>query len=222
MGTANRKEAAAFLEDVKPYLDELHESAWHHLAYHQARGELDAKSLTAEEVVGETLILAFDGRKKRPTDVPLRSWLLSVESRAIDAFIAAEEGEHELWAFSLDEPLPCRSVHDEHTHEGFWTWVDLDELESVAESVAAPDEPLSPQTVAAMIAELKTLRPKQWRAWLLSDAHRLSLQHVASALGESVDRASEFIREARQLLSLESRNARHRSKGNSEGVRPED
>jgi RNA polymerase sigma-70 factor (ECF subfamily) len=198
MTESDQKEAAAFIEDAGPYLDELRESARHHLAYHEARGDVDAGELTPDEVVGETLIRAFGGRKNRPADLPLRSWLLSVEARTLDEILGQEQEERDLWAFSLDEPLPAR--YAEEAPDRFWDWGEPDDTRGEAAPASLSEAPSTQEAAHRLAARLKALQPAQWQAWLLFDTHRLSLAHVASAVRETVSRAAHHIREARALL----------------------
>ena len=192
-------ERRAFMEEVKPHLEELLESARHHLAYHEARGDIPERTLTAEEVVGETLIQAFAGRARRPREVAPRDWLLGLEARTLDKLLRDEARQRELWTVSLDEPLPLRNPVD--LDDTFWDWHQPDAVDRVADVVS----PVQPEAKASPIARAleiaRELPVEQWRAWLLSERHRLRIGVVAASLKMGIERATKLIDEGRARIA---------------------
>ena len=68
----------AFQAAVRPYLGELLRGARHEVRYRVALGDFRADDPTAEELVGEVLIRAWQKRHDRHSALPLRVWLLAL------------------------------------------------------------------------------------------------------------------------------------------------
>lgn len=188
----------AFMEAVRPHLDELLESARHHLGYHEAAGELQEGKLTPEELVGETLIVAFAGRDRRPENVPLREWLLGLEARTLDRLITKEARDRQLWAVSLEQPLPKRDPLE--VDDTFWDWYQPDAVEKVEDVLPSKVERRTGRAVLELLEAARELPRQQWRAWLLSELHELSPENVAASLRSGVAKAKELAEEARKRL----------------------
>src|SRR5205814_7653580 len=67
----------AFHAALRPYLGELLRGARHEVRYRVAIGDFGADDPTAEELVGEVLIRAWQKRHDRQSPLPLRVWLLA-------------------------------------------------------------------------------------------------------------------------------------------------
>lgn len=188
-----------FMEEAKPHLDELLESARHHLAYHEARGDMPEGMFSPEELVGETLLRGFAGRDRRPRDVALRDWLLGLEGRTLDELLQDEAQLRELWAVSLDEPLPVVDPRD--LDGSFWDWHRLETVECVADvlSPVGVEEHTSP--IGRVLGAARELPVEQWRAWLLSDGHRLALETVAGSLKRGIGQATKLVDDARVRIA---------------------
>src|SRR6266850_8018866 len=68
----------AFQAAVRPYLGELLRAARHEMGYRVALGNFRADDPTAEELVGEVLIRAWQQRRDRTSALWLRVWLLAL------------------------------------------------------------------------------------------------------------------------------------------------
>ncbi|MFT5353459.1 MAG: DNA-directed RNA polymerase specialized sigma24 family protein [Polyangiales bacterium] len=180
--TTQTEEAASFIAAVRPLVPDLLASATHHIRYHQALGDL-VDELSPEELVGETLVRASHRGARTPHGVSLRSWLLTLETRTMDALIARSTNERKLWSFSLDEPIPPPTATE--FDDGFWDWFQPDEGAPVM-----ADEVADPKTVSAEAQQafkdetcwLANLETPTWRAWLLHEGYGVSLGDVTSSL----------------------------------------
>lgn len=188
--------ANPFIEETEPYLPVLLEMAGHDLRYHEARGDIAAGELTPEEVVGEALIRANYERRRRPPDVPLRTWLLAMQIRVLDQLLEQRERETKRWAVSLDQPIP--SAPAPFRDDSFWDWYQPDEVIKYEDQLpVASDDPAS-----LLGTEYETaLEPPERRAWLLHDVQGLSLEQVAIALHLSARTARELVEQARTKLA---------------------
>ena len=192
----------AFMEEARPYLDELIESARHHLAYHEACGDLPEGLLTPQEVAGETLIRAFACRDRRPREVETRDWLLGLEARTLDLLMLEDSRDRELWAVSLDQPLPVDNPMD--LDDSFWDWYQPDAEETLGDTIAARpvDAAEAAERGASLLAQATELPREEWRAWLLSELHRLDTQSVASAMKRSFERVTVLVEQAHARIAV--------------------
>ncbi len=188
---------AAFNRLVEPFLEELLTAARRDLGYHRFRGEPAARDITPEELVGETLLRAWASRKERPEGVSLRAWLLGTQHRVLRKLIERPRWERDLWAISLEEPLPPEPLYDDE--ESFWEWYQPDDLEKWED--VFPDNVPNPEE-DFLLKEIETypLAVDERQALLLYEEHKLTMIEVAYALGVTVERAAEMVRNARRRI----------------------
>ena len=196
--TMENDDRQAFMEAVRPHLDELLENARHHLAYHEAAGDLPERKLTPEELVGETLIVAFSGRERRPDDVPLRDWLLGLQTRTLDRLLDKEAQDRKLWAVSLEQPLP--TLDPLEVDDNFWDWYQPDAVERYEDVLPSQPQRQQSSALVELLEAARQLPRPQWRAWLLSEVHQLSPKNVAASLREGVDKVAQLAKDAAERL----------------------
>src|SRR5690606_16049127 len=94
----------AFAEAVAPHRDVMIRAAQAIVATRKESGDLADDALNPEELVGEALIRAFDGRHHfEKTSLGLRAWLLGVQRRTLDRLARDERRYTDRKAISLDE-----------------------------------------------------------------------------------------------------------------------
>lgn len=85
-------------------------------------GDLPSEVLHPEELVGETLIMAWKMRHGRPKRSVLKHWLVEVQKYALQKVIDEEQKFYEPIAVSLEEPAPLEpEIKDENE---FWDWIE--------------------------------------------------------------------------------------------------
>lgn len=187
------QERRVFVVEARPHLNVLLEFAGRELHYHEARGDLAPGELSAEQVVGETLLRAYYDRGKRPPSLAFRSWLLGLEQRVLGRLLDPDERARGLWSVTgdelLPEPLPARE------DDAFWDWYQPDDAgwdDLGPSSGSGPDD----------LHEALGLPPRLRRAWVLHDRYSLSVPEVAVALRAREQTVAQLIRTARTRLSL--------------------
>ncbi len=214
----------AFNEAVAPYQDTLLDAARRQIDVQCQNGLLSADDLTPEELTGEALVRAYDGRATYDADrMPMRTWLLGLQTRAL-ARIARDESRHDARsAVSLDEEVPTAANQDT-TDEEFWEFREpFDVLtygDLVPGSVAAdadateqgvttltddddnPDGPTDGRgDDSALTADADADRlARAHHAALLHDEFDLSLSEVARIFDESLKATAENLGLARTTL----------------------
>ena len=111
-----------FKEMTEPYLAELLHAACKSIRRERAMGELQPDILQPEELVGETLIQAWQARHGRTERRSLKEWLLEIQEHALRAMVIEEKKLHAHIAASLDDPAPTPlETPDENE---YWQWVE--------------------------------------------------------------------------------------------------
>ncbi len=190
----------AFRRLIEPYVDELLRAAHRELAHYQRLKELRPEDLTAEELVGETLITAWRQRHRKPRRLSIRAWLLGLLHRVLQRYVQRERLFRQLWELSLEAPVPPEPIYDDE--ESFWEWYQPDDLERWEDVL--PD-PSSLEEERLMVEEmppeaLETLEPIERQVLLLHDAHELPVREVAVVVRRSVRETVELLRRARQRV----------------------
>ena len=107
----------AFEEAVAPYQEDLMSAARRQLGLQadlpSDEPPLPATDLTPEELVGETLVRAYERRASYDADrMGLRAWLLGVQTRALSRFQRREALYTERKEISLDAEVPDGADND--------------------------------------------------------------------------------------------------------------
>ena len=192
---------AAFEAMVEPCLEELLQAARRERRRRIALGDFGVDDLTAEELVGETLLRAWHDRQRRPLGLGPKAWLLALLFRVTRNLSRREARLRRMVAASLEAPVPPEPIYDDD--EEFWEWYQPDESTRWEDVVEAPV--ISPEGQAAADEELtRTLDPRTREVFLLCELHRFPLPETALALGLSVTQTARLLEEARQRLGLEA------------------
>lgn len=190
----------AFRRLVEPHVDELLRAAHRELTHYQRLNELRPQDLTVEELVGETLLTAWRQRHRKPQWLSLRAWLLGLMHRALQRYLQQERRFRQLWALSLDAPVPPEPIYDDE--ESFWEWYQPDDLERWEDVIPDPSslseerlivEQMSPEAMAL-------LEPLERQVLLLHDVYQLSIQEVAVVVQRSIGETTEILQRARQRV----------------------
>jgi DNA-directed RNA polymerase specialized sigma24 family protein len=214
----------AFTEATAPHQDTLLAAARRQVDVQREAGTLTENDLTPEELVGETLVRAYDRRASYdPDQMGLRAWLLGLQTRAL-ARLARSESRHAARnAVSLDEEVPTGRNQDT-TDEEFWEFrepfdvltygdlvpgsvaADADATEQGVTTLTDDDDNPDGPTDGRDDANALTGDPDADRlarahhAALLHDEFDLSLAEVARIFDESLKATAENLGLARATL----------------------
>ncbi len=195
---AARDDKAAFSALVEPLLGDLEELARHEIVYFTSLGDLDEDWITPKELVGETLTVAWRGRRRKPRALSLKAWLSGVLLRTAERIArhrrrvrAVEE------AVSLEDRVPPPAAYDDD--EEFWEWYQPDDLTRYEDILPATS--VTPEDVAFVLEsaeQRKRLPALERRVLLLHDRQHLPLPEVAVILRRSVEEVRLALISARQ------------------------
>jgi DNA-directed RNA polymerase specialized sigma24 family protein len=194
----------AFEEAVAPHRDALLRASRTAIDALRASGDLREDALHPQELVGETLVRAFDGRDRYdPRRLGLRAWLLGLQQRALRRITSDEARYHNQKAISLDEEVPFNGRYD-HVEESFYEFNDPFDVTTYEELIPAqtpmdvefhPHGPLTEEE-RARLAEAD-ISPQHRQVIELHDEFELSLSEVAQILERSLHDVAEDVGSAR-------------------------
>lgn len=204
----------AFEEALAPYTDTLREAAERQLAVERdvVSGEPVAGEhvvdLTPDELVGETLLRAWDRRERFDGGrMGFRAWLLGLQTRSLARFARREDRYAERKAISLDEELPTDQDADA-VGEQFYEFrqpFDVDTYEEVIVGSEPADpvvgrrgrdlDDLSEEDRAALADASFQAEARQ--AMILHDEFEVSLPEVAQILDASLKDTATYMNLAR-------------------------
>ena len=187
----------AFQRLIKPYVEELLTAARRDIRYHLAVGDLRQGDLSAEELVGDTLLRAWRDRAHRPNSLDIRPWLLGLQFRVLTRIVRQEVLQRKLLAVSLEAPAPAGLEYDDE--ESFWEWYQPDQALRWEDIVAA-DTPAWEEEPELFENVVPGLSPLARQVLTFRHIHRFSVREVASTLGLSARRVSELWLEGSALL----------------------
>ena len=205
----------AFEAALAPHADTLRAAAERQLAVERdpiSDAPLDAQApidLTPEELVGETMIRAWDLRERFDGDrMGFRAWLLGLQTRALARFARREERYAARKAISLDEQLPTNETQDA-VEEQFYEFrqpFDVDTYEEIVPA-SAPADPLVDGLDDADLSDDDrdaladaSFAADARQALILHDEFEVSLPEVAQIIDASLKDTAAHLNLAREGL----------------------
>lgn len=201
----------AFEEALAPYHDDLRAAADRLLGVRDDDDDEGAPrvDLTPEELMGETLVRAWDLRDQYDADaMGFRSWLLGIETRSLARLARADRRYAERKAISIDEELPVNADQDA-VEESFYEFrqpFDVDTYEEIIPAVAPADPEIDGYAGAALSDEDRrlladaTFPDAPVQATILHDEFEVPLPDVAHIIDASLKDTAAMMNLARAGL----------------------
>lgn len=187
----------AFQRLLNPHLEELLAAAGRDLRYHCAIGDIRQDEISAEELVGETLLRAWRDRHRRPHSLDIRPWLLGLQFRVLTRIVRQELLRRDLASVSLEAPAPAEPIYDDD--ESFWEWYQPDETLRW-EDIVADDATAGVEEPELFDRGVPGLSPLARQVLIFRHVHRFTVGEVASSLGLPSRRVSELWLEGHAVL----------------------
>lgn len=199
-----RSNMSAFAALLYPVLRGLRRHAARELAVREIEETLLEGEWDVDELVNETLLLAWENFEKRPDSVPLPAWLMGLFGQVLET-AARQTRDEVLLSGSLP---PARRVPlDEEASEDQWV-EEPDEAEELTLADLLPGEPgldvwekLEPERREAGLHQLLgRLSHEQRQALILSATYGLEDGELADVLGLSIPTVRNMLAEGRDAL----------------------
>jgi RNA polymerase sigma factor (sigma-70 family) len=183
-------------------LEKLERFVERELRYRGNSGQMRVEQITAEEVIGEAIANALDGRTEKPEKVTLEPWLYFLSRAAIDHLAEqARSGEGEV---GLDSSVRREEVSD--SDEAMLQFHHPDEMltnENVIADggTATPEEIAASDEVMGMIeAALGNAHHQDREAFILFTMEGFTVQEIAVITGRKPEEVRTSIAKAREHL----------------------
>lgn len=195
----------AFEKAIAPHHDTLMEGARRKIAARLDAGELRERTLTPEELVGETMIRAFDHSDQyEPEQMSFRAWLLGIQYRTLNRLIRAEHRYDDQKALSLDAEVPTNDDYDA-VQESFYEFrlpFDVTTYAEMIPSQQPADVEFDPRGHALTQEErdyldASGLQAEQRHLIEFHDEFELSMPEIAQIMEYSLRDTAEALGEAR-------------------------
>lgn len=185
----------AFRELVEPYTDVMLLAARRDLEFYLQQEILQDSDFTPEEIVGETLLHAWQHRDVRPEKMALRSWLLGTQHRVTRGLVNRLRSYRHDKDISLDEPIPT-DPDAQDTQEWFWDWYQP-EQELTWEDVIPAQQPEDMEVPLTGDREELLEDTDARHVLVLHDEFEMSLPEVAFTINRSPEAVAELLEIAR-------------------------
>ncbi len=198
-------ESEAYGKLLRPLLPKLGRFVKHEFSYLRSRGDLTVDYPTAQDVIDEVLVRAYQNLNQRPGKAEPLPWLYRIAHEVLTEAIRQRQTEEERFV-SLDSPPPeapdqTIDEQDEATYE-YWQPDEMLKLEDMVPiSDATPEKTASEDEMRKHLRTALTHLPATWRrAVWLTQAEGMTLGTVAEVLGASVEETRRWIEQADAYL----------------------
>ena len=182
-------------------LDQLRRFVERELGFRVNTGQRQLQQITPEEVIGEAIANALDGRTEKPEKVTLEPWLYFLSRRAIDRLEQQNRGEDQVGLASSvrgeEFTGSDESMLQFHHPDEMLTNENLipDGRASNPEEIAASDE-----VVAMVEVALRHARHEDREAFILFTMEGFTMQEIGVITGRKPEQVRASIATAREQL----------------------
>jgi RNA polymerase sigma factor (sigma-70 family) len=188
------------------YLSEIYNFVRREIATGQARGDLNAGDLTAEEILDEVASEALEEFAEKPEELGFRAWLFQLALETIKC-MSREIDRDRRTIVSLSENgnglKPSTGVGVEDEIYDFYQPEHEIELKDIVPDGRLPkrEEALTQREIQRYINRALAQLPRRWReAFVLYSIEDFNLEEVARVTRESVDATCRSVEMAREYL----------------------
>lgn len=188
----------AFRGLVAPHLDILHRAARHDLDYYNDQGVVHENDLTPEEIVGETLVYAWEHRAQQPHGMSLRGWLLGIQHRVASRLVDGIASYRREKAVSLDETIPpdARGRGEQDRRQYGWK----PEMDITWEDVTPGREPHDVEAPLFTNRDTFSLDPDTRHVVMMHHEFDVPLPEVAAIMSRTVEETAALLEQGRATL----------------------
>lgn len=193
-----------FSEAVRPLLDPLARHVRREMAFLRARGELEGDLPTADDVVDETLLRAWQELRRHPQAGPDKGTLYRIARRVLAEAVQQRRRERGRFV-SLERRLPERQALDEDIDQAVYDYWQPEQVLKLEDAVPVdaptPEEAVEREELRRVLGQVLAELPADWRqAVLLTQADDQPRAEVARLLGISEEELQRRIEHADAYL----------------------
>lgn len=194
------------VEAVDRHLTDLYNFARGEIADRQARGDIFAGDLTAEEIIDEAALKAIEQFDERPSDMEFESWLRQLILDAIKRRREEIQFERERIMRLEDDGWVATSAGEALVKDEIFEFYQPDESLRLEDLIAdgrvpTPEDAVSRRELQQYINQTLAKLPRRWReAFVLYSVEGLSLEETARVMRLPIETIRRNIEMAREYL----------------------
>lgn len=193
-----------FKEAVRPLLQPLARHVRREMAFLRARGDLEGDFPTADDVVDETLVRAWQELRRRPQADLDRGTLYRIADRVLAEAVQQRRRQRGRFV-SLERRLPERQALDEDIDQAVYDYWQPDQVLKLEDAVPidapTPEQAVEREELRRVLGQVLAELPKGWRqAVLLTQADDVPRAEAARQLGISEEELQRRIEHADAYL----------------------
>lgn len=206
-------DVARFGQAVRPLLEPLARHVRREMAFLRMRGDLDGDFPTADDVVDETLVRAWQEVRRHPQVELGKVTLYRIASRVLAEAVRKRRRERGRFV-SLERRLPEREALDEDIDEAVFDYWQPEQALKLEDAVPidapTPEETVEREELRRLMGQVLAELPEGWRAAVfLTQVEDLPHAEVARELGigeeelqRRIDHADAYLRERLRELGV--------------------
>ena len=193
-----KQQASNWFDEVRPHLDSLYDFAKREITYLQATGDLTPADILPDELVDETIVMAFDNRDEKPEGLSDKGWLFKLALDILDREI--EKSRQQQQATSLETVIPEEDI-DTQIYE-FYQPDEVLKLEDLIPVSADTPEAAAQQTEQRQLHGSLSQLPRNWRrARILHDTVGFEPTEIAAILALEISTVENLLSMAERFIA---------------------
>ncbi len=192
-----KQQAANWFDDIRPHLDSLYDFAKREITYLQATGDLTPADILPDELVDETIVMAFEKRDEKPDGLSDKGWLFKLALDILDQ--ETEKSQQQQHAASLETVIPEEDI-DTQIYE-FYQPDEVLKLEDLLPVAAETPEAVVQQAEQRELQSSLSKLPRNWRrARILHDTVGFSPTEIAAIMALETHVVENLLSMAEQFI----------------------
>jgi RNA polymerase sigma factor (sigma-70 family) len=204
--------AEAFGDLVRALLPKLQHFVQREVSALRARGDLNLRYPTPQEIVDEVLARAYQRLGERPKDLDPLHWLYQLTHEVLNDEVRQYRREGGRFVSTESAPPPPRDYTIDEQDQGvfeFWQPDEMLKLEDVVPvTEATPETKLEDEELRKYFHDALARMPNNWRrAIWLTQAEGIPVAKVARMMGASEEEVKRWIQQGDEYLRAQLREA---------------
>jgi ribosomal subunit interface protein len=193
-----KQQASNWFDGIRPHLDSLYDFAKREITYLQATGDLSPADILPDELIDETIVMAFENRNEKPENLSDKGWLFKLALDILDREIEKSQEQQQLT--SLETVIPEEDI-DTQIYE-FYQPDEVLKLEDLIPVSSETPEQVSQQAEQRELHSSLSKLPRNWRrARILHDTVGFEPTEIATIMAMEISAIENLLSMAEQFIA---------------------
>ncbi len=197
-GEQEKQQASGWFDVIRPHLNSLYDFARREITYLQTSHELTPADILPDELIDETIVMAFENRHEKPENLSDKGWLFKLALDILDREI--EKNRQRQQTASLETVIPEEDI-DTEIYE-FYQPDEVLKLEDLIAVSAETPEAATVQTEQQTLHGSLSRLPRNWRrARILYDTVGFEPTEIAAIMAMETAAVESLLAMAEQFIA---------------------